>query len=167
MCVASTVVPGALDQYIVVRQLGRTGTESFTHFLRPNSELAHVNAGPPLSRWRARLAASWKSDFWAAQPARSRLARLPGLSPGHPGSRRGCRYFPASNLHSRVTRLRRKRFKTRIAQHYRGRVAVAWQRNRHGHVVAVLLPGNMPRAISGYVWVIFPAWQLHGTHLAA
>ena len=44
---ASTVVPGALDQYIVVRQLGRTGTESFTHFLRPNSELAHVNAGPP------------------------------------------------------------------------------------------------------------------------
>ena len=44
-----------------------------------------------------------------------------------------------------------------IAQRYRGRVAVAWQRNRHGHMVAVLLPGNMPRAISGYVWVVFPA----------
>ena len=47
-----------------------------------------------------------------------------------------------------------------IAQRYRDRVAVAWQHNRHGHVVAVLLLGNMPRAISGYIWVIFLAWQL-------
>jgi hypothetical protein len=82
-------VPDGQRLNIVVARTGSVGTESVGPFLRLNSAMAHVDAGPPVPACTPESSAVWESRFRSTNPARDGPRALPGLGLGRFGPRGG------------------------------------------------------------------------------